>query len=141
MGLAENSVQSACLRLLEHTPGVYISGRTNNNAVYDRARGCYRKFNGIPGLSDIQALAMHGVFPRGTFAAIECKSETGVVSDDQYKYLKAVARSGNTAVVIRHVSELVQLLKDGLMGTDTLFPNEDGIYGRVKPHRIGRKGV
>jgi hypothetical protein len=52
---------------------------------------------GNPGLPDILALPPHG----GPLLAIECKTQVGVVSDEQAAWLVGLAQAGVTPAVVR----------------------------------------
>jgi hypothetical protein len=113
VGAAENAIQVAGIRYLIMHPGVLRAGRTNNNAVYDPKIKDYRRFHelAIYGLTDSMAWALPGVFPVGTMAAIEFKTPSGATSPGQREFLIDVARSGNTAMLIRDFNELVAVME------------------------------
>lgn len=120
MGAAENAVQSACLRLLAHWPGVLVSGRTNNAATFDGK--AWRKFTGIRGMADSLTWARPGALPRGTMAAVEFKAPGGKPSPEQVAFLRAVADSGHTAACVDSVGGLLAILEK------RMEPSEDGVY-------------
>lgn len=128
MGAAENAVQEPCLRLLKHWPGVRLSGRTNNSATFDGHT--WRKFRGIPGFADGQGLAPIGVFPKGGMLAVEFKAPGEKPSEDQVKYLRAVADSGNTAVVTDDIGLFHAVLEK------RMEPGEDGVYYALAGKKI-----
>lgn len=106
MGARENGVQIAVLHYLA---GLCLQvGRMNNNAVYDKKKGVYRKFSpyAIRGFSDVAGVALPGVLPKGTFLAVECKDQDGHTSPEQRTWLTSVAKSGNTAILARCMDDV-----------------------------------
>jgi hypothetical protein len=125
MGAAENGVQVACIRYLQRQAGVLTGGRINNSAVYDPKIKEYRAFSedAVYGVSDSMFWARPGVFPVGTQACIEFKSEKGATSPEQRDFLVAVAGSGQTAMLIRDFHELIAVLEGRVQAEP-----ETGVY-------------
>jgi hypothetical protein len=118
----ESAVLKACLHLLR-LRGL-LAWRSNNVPVYDRARGCFRAFAGLKGVSDILAVlpvaGRDGAgAPRefGVLCAVECKSPGGRLSPDQKWFLDRVRESGGLAFCVRSAAELDEALKaEGVCG-------------------------
>ena len=51
-----------------------------------------------------------GITPDGRFLAVEVKTKTGRVSDEQQRFIDAVRRKGGVAGVARSVEEALQIL-------------------------------
>jgi len=103
MGAAENAVQKACLDFLRLSK--VFAWRSNNTAVYDSTRGCYRSHAGIKGLPDIC-----GLLPNAALF-VECKSATGKISPEQAAFHAQARALGAVVIVARSVDDL----RKGLM--------------------------
>ena len=103
MGKAENAVQRACLEYLR-LRGVFC-WRSNNNATFDRTRGVFRAFSGMPGVPDII-----GILPGGRFLGIECKAKKGKQSDSQMEFEAQCKRLGGVYLLVRDVMELARMM-------------------------------
>lgn len=87
----------------------YCVWRNNTGAaVYTNAAGKRRLVRyGEPGVSDIL-----GVLPGGRMLAVECKTDSGRLSDAQEAFLARVRQAGGLALVVRSVTELQALLRE-----------------------------
>lgn len=88
---------------IQYTILVYLKSRgieawrNNNVGVYNRARDTY-VFNGRRGVSDIL-----GILPDGRFLAIECKTEKGQLTHDQYLFLTMINDNNGLAFCARSI--------------------------------------
>lgn len=78
-----------------------------NRAVYDPAIKRYRKFDGMPGVSDICA-----VIPGGIFLGVEVKTESDVQTPDQKRFQEEVEKRGGLYILVYEIQDLI----DGLKG-------------------------
>jgi hypothetical protein len=98
----EADVQSAILALLKAHPRVAWAHRFNTGgATYGQQ---YVPF-AFKGCADIL-----GMLKGGRFVAIECKSSTGRVTEEQVAFLGLVARHGGIGIVARSVDDVVAVL-------------------------------
>ena len=95
--MLETEIQKACLEWL-HAKGVFC-WRQNQGAIPTK-NGGFRRFNGMPGQSDII-----GIW-KGKFLAIEVKRPKGKVSEAQDLFLDSVMEQGGIAMVVHSVDEL-----------------------------------
>lgn len=102
----EGRVVSACLEYLK-VRGV-MAWRNNSGAVkYKNGAGRDRFLRfGYVGSADII-----GCLPDGRFLAVECKTETGRVSEAQRFFLADIRKFGGVAVVARSVEDVAEVLK------------------------------
>lgn len=107
---SESGIVTACLQLLAVRK--VFAWRCNNTGIWDAAKGIYRKFGGLPGVSDIL-----GVLDDGRFLAVEVKTSTGKLRDDQRTFLDAVQKRGGLALVVRSVADLDRALTFEGVGT------------------------
>lgn len=98
MGEQENKVVTDSLELFERYG---INAWRNNNV---RVPG--RVFIGEPGAADIFALLP----PYGTLCAVECKTKTGVQSDDQKKFEAKVKAAGGIYILARNTDPVLARL-------------------------------
>ncbi len=96
---AEAAVLAACLDVLR-VHGVY-AWRSNNAGVYDPARGRFRAFRGLKGVSDIL-----GCLIDGRFLAVEVKGPKGRLTEEQKYFLDTVRRLGGLSLCVRSAGEL-----------------------------------
>ena len=117
-GTLERDVQAAALELLRAHPAIAFAFRTNtrsgfvlNTGVYQRLidRGHLRKdearflrFN-FPGAADIT-----GMFRSGRRLEVECKGDSGKLSDEQTAFGEAVNAGGGLWICAHSVDELVR---------------------------------
>ena len=95
----EGAVVKACLDYLA-VRGIY-AWRNNSGALLNAQRRPV--FFGKPGSADIL-----GILPGGTFLAVECKAETGKLSDRQIGFLKTIAENGGAAILARSADDLIK---------------------------------
>jgi hypothetical protein len=118
MGIREdtgNTLNRDCLAYLERIK--VTAWRSNNVPVYDPKLGCYRKFLGRKGVSDIV-----GVFPQeaklwdgrtmifGLLLCVETKAPGDRLSKDQKSFADAVLKAGGIYICARKVGDLVDAL-------------------------------
>ncbi len=82
--------------------------RNNTMGVYDPKTGTYRKGSkfSLTGVSDIL-----GILPNGRFLAIEVKSKTGKVSNEQHAFINKINKTNGLAFVARSLDEVIENLK------------------------------
>ena len=100
MGIEENRVQREVCEYLNREG--WFAFRINNSAIYDQTRGAYRKpqpFQ-INGIADVCAIK------DGRTIWIECKTKSGVQSDAQVLFEKAITNRGGEYLLIRSVEDL-----------------------------------
>ncbi len=102
---SENDVLKGCLQYLTMVRR-WLAWRQNNGGMYDKARGCYRSFAGMKGVSDL--IAVHD----GTVYFIECKKQGGKLRPEQIAFGDAVRAAGGVYIVARSVSELIAALAE-----------------------------
>lgn len=109
--MSENDVVAACKQYLD-LRGIFC-WRQNQGAI-PLPSGGFRRFVGRKGVSDILGIVTQTVRledgSRATFGnllAIECKTRTGRVSDDQKAFLKEINDRGGIALVVHSVDELI----------------------------------
>lgn len=100
----ETTLVRACLDYLA-LAGIF-AWRNNTTGVYDPARGQFRRFQGLKGVSDIL-----GVLPGGKMLAIECKQPTGRLSASQEEFLTRVRDAGGLALVVWEIDALIAHLE------------------------------
>lgn len=93
----ESAIVKACLEWL-HAHGIW-AWRQNAAVVPGR------RFNGMPGQADIIGLVSRAC-AGGRFLAVECKTETGRLTEDQVVFLNRVKAHDGLAVVVRSVADL-----------------------------------
>jgi hypothetical protein len=123
MGIREdtgNTLNAACLK---HLNGLKVAGvkvvawRSNNLPVYSREKGCYIRFYGRKGVSDIL-----GTYPQeaklwdgrsyvfGVTLAVETKARGDRLSADQKAFGDDVREAGGIYIVVRKISDLLDAL-------------------------------
>lgn len=102
----EAPIVRACLELL-HLKKIF-AWRQNQGAIPLKGGG-YRKFVGLKGVSDILALMPDG---SGRLFAVEVKTASGKIREEQQQFLDRVNQLGGYAVVVRDVKELESILND-----------------------------
>lgn len=128
MGIREdtgNSLNAACLKHLAGFDGngLKVSGgrvvawRSNNLPVWNREKGCYIRFYGRKGVSDIL-----GVYPIettlwnnkqlifGVTLAVETKAKGDRLSADQKAFAADILEAGGIYIVVRKISDLLDAL-------------------------------
>ncbi|MDR2482243.1 MAG: VRR-NUC domain-containing protein [Treponema sp.] len=99
--IPENEVKRTCLEYLT-LQGIYAW--INNTGALPAGDKRFIRF-GHPGSSDII-----GILPGGRFLAVECKSNTGRLSEAQEEFLAAVRANGGLAVVARSYEDIAEAL-------------------------------
>ena len=101
----EKPIENQILNLLKLL-GVYC-WKNQSVGIYDKAKGVYRKSNNkhhINGVADIIGVIS------GRFLAIEVKSKTGTLSQDQKLFIMKVNEEGGVAFVARSPAEVLKNL-------------------------------
>lgn len=106
ISIKESDVLAACLQYLQ-LRGVFV-WRQNQGGVPLEGGG-FRKFNGMPGQSDII-----GCLPDGRFFACEVKRPGGKMTEAQRHFQQQINRSGGFACCVSSVTELQQDLAEVL---------------------------
>lgn len=94
----EREIQKACLQYLK-ARGIFCWRQ--NNAPVPAPGGGFRRFVGMPGLSDIL-----GILPGGKFLAVEVKRPKKEPTLDQLKFLEQVTELGGLGCCVHSVEEL-----------------------------------
>lgn len=99
----EQGILKACLEFLQ-LKGCLVY-RNNSGIVFvENGNGSKRAIRmGMPGAPDIIGCA-----PGGIFLAIECKTKTGKVSQQQKEFLQKVHSFGGFSIIVRDVEDLVE---------------------------------
>jgi hypothetical protein len=108
--ISETDIQRSIMDFL-HARGIFC-WRNNSTGIYDPVRKIYRKNTGkysINGVSDIL-----GILPGGKFLAIEVKSASGKLSDDQKFFINQIKLKGGVAFTARSIEDVIVNL--GLWG-------------------------
>ncbi len=79
--------------------------RQNQGAIPLKGGG-YRRFVGLPGVSDILAVLGPETGLPGVLLAIECKSPTGRLSPEQGRFLDEVNARGGIGLCVRSLADL-----------------------------------
>jgi len=101
----EKPIENQILNLL-NLLGVYC-WKNQSVGIYDKAKGVYRKSNNkhhINGVADIIGVIS------GRFLAIEVKSKTGTLSQDQKLFIMKVNEEGGVAFVARSPADVLKNL-------------------------------
>ena len=88
-------------------PRVFFAWRNNSVGIYDPVKRIHRrppKFF-VPGTGDIFVLCRDGLF-----ISIEVKRETGIVSQDQFKFIDKVNEFKGYSFVARSLKDVVDRL-------------------------------
>jgi len=104
--MKETEILKACLQFLS-AHGIFHW--RSNQIPAPLPGGGFRRFVGLKGVSDILGMSPQG---DGRLLAIECKTETGRVSEHQQVFLDRVTALGGVACVVRSVDELEADLKE-----------------------------
>jgi len=116
----ETSIESVILKYLNILPNTF-AWKNESVGIYDEKRGTYRKKrreHSINGVSDILGIR------NGRLLAIEVKTNTGKVSNDQQLFIDRILREGGIAGVARSVADVRKLLeeadtKEGINANET----------------------
>jgi hypothetical protein len=110
----ESVLVQACLKLLSLLRIYSWRNNTGAAAVGTGGKARFIRF-GKKGSADI-----FGVLPPdGRFLAVECKTETGRLSEDQEEFLDMINRNGGLGIVVRSIDELQEQVSRALNGTDS----------------------
>lgn len=92
-----------------HRRGI-VAWRQNSGAssgTRPNGKRYFVRFNSMPGMSDVLA-----VLPgSGRLMAIEAKTQTGKLTDEQEQFLEAVTRSGGLGIVARCLTDVTEALE------------------------------
>lgn len=109
MPTPEGLVKKAICDYLKYSRPDIFFWTNSSTGIYDPVRKVFRKPNSpyqINGTADILGL----IAPRGRFLAIEVKSETGRLSDDQKSFIRAVNANGGLAFVAWSIDDVIENL-------------------------------
>lgn len=118
----EKPIENQILNLLKLL-GVYC-WKNQSVGIYDKAKGVYRKSNNkhhINGVADIIGVIS------GRFLAIEVKSKTGTLSQDQKLFIMKVNEEGGVAFVARSPGDVLKNLS-------LFFPENNKIKSMYERH-------
>lgn len=101
----ETGVTNVILAYLHHR-GIF-AWKQVQAGIWDPVRNVYKGFHGLRGVSDIL-----GVLPNGKFLAVEVKSPSGRVSEEQERFIAKVNELGGRAIIARSIEDV----KVGLNG-------------------------
>lgn len=103
MEILEHEIQSQCLEYLQANK-IYC---WRNNTGCAKIKGSFVRY-GFVGSSDIL-----GICPDGRFLAVECKrTNGGVLSKEQVKFLEKIKLSGGVAIVANSLTSLINQLNE-----------------------------
>jgi hypothetical protein len=101
----EGKVQDECLRGL--TKAGWYAFITKNMGTYDESSGVYRRNSSVFAIRGIaDAIAIRD----GQVLFIEFKTKTGVQSDHQKKFERAITRHGGKYLLVRSIGDLHEYL-------------------------------
>lgn len=107
----EAGVLAAVIKALSMHPAVAWVRRMNVGAIKIGEGRNARFFRaGFVGCSDII-----GQMKDGRFLAVECKSATGKLSDEQVRFIDTVRAAGGVAGMARSIDDALLIIKYGLM--------------------------
>lgn len=101
----EQQIQKAIIDYLRLKKYVVFKHHSTGSTVRKNKAVFFK--HGDRGVADIIACS-----PTGQFVAIEVKKKKGVVSDDQFAFLKAVILNKGIAFIAHSIDEVVKTLKD-----------------------------
>lgn len=96
----EKDIQKAILQFLKRHPKVQWVARFNSGTFVSDER--YIRSNSQDGMSDIL-----GMLKTGRLFAIECKSATGRIQENQQEFLDLINAGGGLAFVARSVDDVI----------------------------------
>lgn len=114
----EKIIENSVLEYINKRPN-WFAFKVQSTGIYDPIKKVYRKSRNmwhINGVSDI--LAIH----KGHFVAIEIKTKTGRLTDNQRNFISKIEGHGGTACVVRTIEEadfILSQVQDLMRGTDT----------------------
>ena len=98
----EGDLVKSCLEYLAAKK--IFAWRQNTMGVFDPSKGVYRKFTGLPGVSDI--LGIINVGGVGRFFSCECKIKPRKPTEDQELFMEKVTENGGYALLVYSIDEL-----------------------------------
>jgi hypothetical protein len=101
--MKENELQKAILTLLSYHQIKHW--RINTTGLFDPRTQTFRP-SLSKGVSDIV-----GILPDGRFLAIEVKTKTGKVSQEQQVFLDAIRENNGVAIVARSIEDVAHVLE------------------------------
>jgi hypothetical protein len=105
--IPEKEVVKECLEYLQSL-GIYAWRQNTGAGQYQDSSGQKRFVRfGIPGVSDIL-----GILPNGRFLAVECKSETGKLSDSQAEFLAEIKQRGGLTIVAHSFRDIESAIEE-----------------------------
>ena len=102
----EKIIENAVLQFINLRPGWYAF-KVQSTGLWDPTKKVYRKSNNrwhAKGVSDILAIY------KGLFVALEIKTKTGRLSDNQKEFIKTIQDHEGVASVIRSIEDANTLL-------------------------------
>jgi hypothetical protein len=103
LSMKESYVLAACLQYLQFHR--IFAWRQNQGGI-PLANGRFRRFNGMPGQSDII-----GCLPDGRFLACEVKRPGGKMTTEQEDFHQRVSEAGGVAMCVSSLDELEGALR------------------------------
>jgi hypothetical protein len=82
----------------------YFVWRNNSGAFWSHGRQAYIKVQGIGRINGVSDIL--GVLPDGKILAVEVKSKTGKLTQEQEDFLRKVSNRGGLAVMVRSLEDL-----------------------------------
>lgn len=102
----EKDIENLILKYLNILPSTF-AWKNNTTGVYDEKRGCYRRQQNkwaINGVSDILGIR------HGRLLAIEVKTPSGKVTQEQQQFIDRVNKEGGIAGVARSIADARAIL-------------------------------
>lgn len=102
----EKDIENLILKYLNILPSTF-AWKNNTTGVYDEKRGCYRSTKNkwaINGVSDILGIR------NGRLLAIEVKTPSGKVTQEQQQFIDRVNKEGGIAGVARSIADARAIL-------------------------------
>lgn len=106
--IREKDIENLILKYLNILPGTF-AWKNNTTGVYDEKRGCYRRQQNkwaINGVSDILGIR------HGRLLAIEVKTPSGKVTQEQQQFIDRVNKEGGIAGVARSIADARAILAE-----------------------------
>ena len=104
----ESQLVLACLDYLNAKR--IFAWRQNTVGIYDPSKQIFRKFTGLPGVSDI--LGIINVGGVGRFFSCECKIKPRKPTEDQELFMEKVTENGGYALLVYSIDELDSDIKE-----------------------------
>ncbi len=103
--MLEKEIENLILDYLSYRPGYFW--KNQSVGIYDPTKRRFRKSNNrhhVRGVADIL-----GVRSDGQFVAIEVKTKTGKLSENQKAYLQKIKEHGGLAFVARSIEDVKEM--------------------------------